>query len=56
MLRVPQVSLPWTAPVTMSLGPGSRPANEMEKLEEAELKERVGVAKEVVLRELGYGE
>jgi hypothetical protein len=40
-----RVELHWPSPL---------PENDMEKLEEAEIKVRLGVAKEVVLRELGY--
>ena len=34
--------------------PSPLPENELEKLTEAEIKSRLGVAKEIVLRELGY--
>jgi hypothetical protein len=40
-----RVELHWPSPL---------PENEVEKLQEAEIKMRLGVAKEVVLRELGY--
>jgi hypothetical protein len=40
-----RVELHWPSPL---------PENAMEKLQEAEVKQRLGVAKEVVLRELGY--
>ena len=42
-----KVELHWPSPL---------PENEVERLEEAELKQKVGVSKEVVLRELGYSE
>ena len=34
--------------------PSPLPENEMERLTEAEVKSRLGVPKEIVLRELGY--
>jgi hypothetical protein len=40
-----RVELHWPSPL---------PENEVEKLQEGEIKVRLGVAKEVVLRELGY--
>jgi hypothetical protein len=40
-----RIELHWPSPL---------PENELEKLQEAEVKQRLGVAKEVVLRELGY--
>ncbi len=40
-----RVELSWPSPL---------PENEVEKLQEGEIKARLGVPKEVVLRELGY--
>ena len=40
-----RIELHWPSPL---------PENEVEKLQEGEIKVRLGVAKEVVLRELGY--
>ncbi len=38
------------------LFPSPLPENEMEKLQEAQLKKELGVSREKVLRELGYEE
>ena len=40
-----RIELHWPSPL---------PENEVEKLQEAEIKQRLGVAKEIVLQELGY--